>query len=212
VWYCRVIESPADHRLFSMAQIPLIRLSNLVHCTICASVEEGIEVGKRMILRIGAGTGVQFVLVGKHPHGTFLHVEMAVPQWFDGSPPKRSGQRRSLDKLVDDNNGKKCEIRVAGTFRVPVASLPENGFVVTSSKTMSSGGASMRLVGAELKISGTPFQRLRWSFVDETEGNGLVDVTLRGRLKGTISDAYLEDAIAFLSRGFATFVTGAKND
>lgn len=194
-----------------MVEFPDLRDFGLVHCTVCTLLEDDLSIDE-MYLRIGSGDKTQFVLVTSHPQGArYLHVEMAVPEWFEDIPP-RKGQRRIFDQVVDSRKGKPCEFRISGTLRVPFSSLPESGIIANGSKTTSSGRAAMRLVGGELKITGTPFHRMKWSFVDEEDDDGVVDITLRGRLKGIMSSGYLEDALAFLHNGFVTFVTGQKNE
>lgn len=201
-----------------MPQIPNLRESNLRHCIVCVQLPSSIEIDEPLNLRQPVtGGGFECVLVMSHceddSNTSFLHVEMAIPEWFDGDPPKKSGQKRVFDKQVNEHVGKECEARITGTFRVKLASLASDSFIRTASKPSGVQGLVTHMRSASLDIQGAPFTSLQWLFVrEEVRDEPSVSITIKGKTSLKLSNEYLSDAIEFLKSGFSLLVVGTNNE
>ena len=201
-----------------MPTLPLLRESNLRHCSVCVRLPGPIELADSLNLRRQvAGSEFECALVLSHREGghdtSFLHVEMAVPEWFEGGPPKKNGQKRTFDKLVVDHAGEAGEARIAGTFHIKFAALPSDSFIRAESKPFLIQGVKAGKRGAIVELHGSPYTSLQWSLVRSEAGDEpAVSVTIKGKSSLTLSDEYLREAIEFLNTGLSLLVTGPRKE
>ncbi len=201
-----------------MPTLPSLRESNLRHCSVCVKLLGNIELDDVMDLRQQV-TGSEFecALVMSHSEGghnaSFLHVEMAVPEWFENGPPKKRGQKRTFDKLVSEHSGEEGEARITGTFRINLSALPGDSFIRTESKPFRIQGLKAGMRSSAIEIQGSPFTSLQWSFVRSDTGNEpAVSITIKGKTSLTLSDEYLLAAIGFLKSGLSLLVLGTHGE
>ena len=105
---CRRFHAARDKFWTAMATIPDLTAYRLIHCTMCALVDGGIEHREMVELHIRHAESKQFLVAFDHlsqekSDQTYLHIEMALAEWFDGSLPKRSGTRKSFDERIESN-------------------------------------------------------------------------------------------------------------
>lgn len=198
-----------------MPQLPSLTDFQLRHCKVCVRLDHAVEFEKSLILRHKTRDEDELVRVschggaGKNP--SFLHVEMAVRDWFPVEKPKVAGRKQKFDKLIEALKGQECDANVAGTFRVKFEHLPESGIIrAAATPSAPHQGLTIRLRGATFDLKGMPFSSLQWSLVQPAAGlkEQMVNVTISGRTKVVVSDFYLQESVKFLTTWFNSIVMG----
>jgi hypothetical protein len=193
-------------------EIPSLHSTLCVNLTACgelvAPAKEGRErlaqVDDNMIARYRGekGTGYVRVMVGdKH-----VHVDCAVPRYFEeGLLPKVTHRKADVLAVLQIVLGAEIKVGVAGSFRIPMQQVPEQGLIRNLQTKTQSGGLSLEVTGAKLSIEGAPVGFISWE-IPRSHNEAYVKIVGARHLR--IAPSYLSDCLEWITRQMQFFVLG----
>jgi hypothetical protein len=154
---------------------------------------------------VPSGTAYLQVLRGEK-HKQRLHIDCALAREFAKGPiPKVTHEMANLQHLLNRAVGSEIDVRIIGTFVLPLSKLPEPGMIRSLLGGMKTGNVEMRLTAGTLSISGAPISEIRWSIMDRGTS---VRIEVRAGVSKRIEDSYLPSLVDWVNQQFLRFVLG----
>ena len=206
-----------NSNLAQMVIIPSLHPYHLEHCVVCAGLPTDCHDEVELELRQPNPEGPVFCYVSDHPGNesgdssacSFLHVELAIEEYFPSGPPKRKGSKKTFDKIIKRLTGTEVTANVNGTFRLDPSMISSAGFVQTEPRVLSLPGVQSAYRAASIEFRGLPVHRMEWQYCrDSDEGSVEIEISIYGIFLLSLSENYLVEALEFLRSCLSMLVTG----
>lgn len=126
----------------------------------------------------------------------------ALPPGVVGPP---SGQMKSIDKFLSAFRGVNVTCTVAANYRIPVADLPPDGLVRSSSLRIDDDMLSVRQTSSSFAIEGAPVHRIAWQ-CDPDDDDAPFAIDLETDLEETYSDDLLASLYPLMEFAFIAMI------
>lgn len=169
---------------------------------------------KLLIARYRTSAGNAFVRVrlADTKGAKYLHVDCALEHFLPkDKKPEVTHKKEEVLKIIESFLGVEIDYNVDACFEVPFKELPENGLIRSLSTEQKTTDMTVRLTGADLSMSGAPIKKIRWT-TRKKERQNVINVWMRAERSTSISDKYLSETLEWISKQFAIFVLGKKEN
>ena len=137
-----------------------------------------------------------------------VHIDLSSPEMLRTEKPVKTTCKISdIKNALEHLAGQRVHARIRGEFWVPGSDLP----VIIRSMIVKTteGGVTLKMVGGEISVEGTPISKIEWSILDS---DNLVAIRLMEKKDMQLDENYLADSLRVLEAGFEALVLKRKSE